>query len=108
MSMQSKQEYLPGKSQYLVWAEFMELTGVHPTRIGELIETGWIETRSAGGSGDAQYLFREVDVYRVRKLERICTDFELSVLGGTIIVDLLDRIADLEKKVRELSGIAGR
>jgi len=108
MSMQSKQEHLPGRSQYLVWAEFMELTGIHPTRIGELIEIGWIETRLAGGSGSANCLFREVDIYRVRKLERICADFELPVLGGVIIVDLLDRIDALEKQVRELKGIAGR
>ena len=108
MSMQSKREYLPNRSQYLAWAEFMELTGIHPSRISELIEMGWVEARSAGVSGDANYLFREVDIYRVRKLERICADFELSVLGGAIIVDLLDRIDALEKQVRELKGIAGR
>jgi chaperone modulatory protein CbpM len=106
--MQTKQERLPGRSQYLVWAEFMELTGIHATRIGELIEIGWIEARTASGGGDANFLFREMDVYRVRKLERICEDFELPVLGGAIIVDLLDRIDDLEKKVRELNGLLGR
>jgi chaperone modulatory protein CbpM len=108
MSMQPKQAHLPGRSPYLVRAEFMELTGIHPARIGELIEIGWIETRRAGGSGEVEFLFREVDIYRVRKLERICADFELSVLGGTIVVDLLDRIDALEKKVRELNGLLGR
>ena len=38
----------------------------------------------------------------MRKLERICCDFELPVLGGTIIVDLLERIDSLERKVRRL------
>ena len=108
MNMQSKQGHAPGGLQYLVWAEFMELAGVHPSRVGELVEIGWIETRPAGGGEDAKCLFREVDVYRVRKLERICADFELPVLGGAIIVDLLDRIADLEKRVRELNGLLGR
>ena len=108
MSMQSKQAYLPGRSPYLVRAEFMEVTGIHPSRISELIEMEWIETRLAGGGGDPQHLFREVDIYRVRKLERICADFELPVLGGAIIVDLLDRIDALEKQVRELKGIVGR
>jgi chaperone modulatory protein CbpM len=108
MSMQPKQAHLPGRSQYLVRTEFMELTGIHPTRIGELIEMGWIETHRAGGSGETEFLFREVDIYRVRKLERICADFELSVLGGVIVVDLLDRIDALEKKVRELNGLLGR
>ena len=108
MSLQRKQELLPGKSHYFAWAEFIELTGIHPSRIGELIEIGWIETRSAGSGGDPQYLFREMDIYRVRKLERICADFELPVHGGVIIVDLLDRIDDLEKKVRELNALLGR
>ena len=104
MNRQHKQKDLSEGSRYLVWAEFMELTGIHPSRIGELIEMGWIETRSTGGSGDAE-LFREMDIYRVRKLDRICTDFGLPVLGGVIIVDLLDRIDALEKKVRDLNGI---
>jgi len=107
MSMQSK-EYVPGRSQYIAWAEFIELTGIHPSRVGELIEIGWIETHSAGGSGEARHVFREMDIYRVRKLERICADFDLPMHGGVIIVDLLDRIDALEKKVRELNGILGR
>ena len=105
MNMRRKQDLLPGDSPYLVWKEFMELTGAQPSRVGELIEIGWIETRPADGSDDAGSLFREVDIYRVRKLNRICADFELPVLGGVIIVDLLDRIDALEKKVRELHSI---
>ena len=41
----------------------------------------------------------------MRKLERICCDFELPVVGGTIIVDLLERIDALEHKVREPQGL---
>ncbi len=96
-------ESLPVRSQYLAWAEFTQITGIHPSRIGELLEIGWIESAAA-----PDYLFREADVYRVRKLERICADFELPVLGGVIIVDLLDRIDMLESKVRELNSLLGR
>ena len=53
---------------------------------------------------DACTLFSEGDVYRVRKLERICADFELPVVGGTIIVDLLERIDQLEREVQSLQG----
>jgi chaperone modulatory protein CbpM len=94
---------LPARSQYIAWAEFTALTGIHPSRLGELLETGWIETREIGAAGS--YLFRETDVYRVRKLERICADFELPALGGAIVVDLLERIDRLEHKVRELSAL---
>ena len=108
MNRQYKQKHAPGGTQYLVWAEFMELADISPSRLGELIDMGWIETRPAGGGSDAEHLFRETDIYRVRKLDRICADFELPALGGVIIVDLLDRIDALEKKVRELNGILER
>lgn len=94
---------LPARSQYIAWAEFTALTGAHPSRLGELLEMGWIETREIGAPGS--YLFRETDVYRVRKLERICADFDLPALGGVIVVDLLERIDRLENKVRELSAL---
>ena len=75
--------------------EFMASTGIAPERLRELMALGWLESRT---EGSVQFF------YRVRKLERICCDFELPVVGGTIIVDLLERIDALEHKVRELQG----
>ena len=72
--------------------EFMASTGM---------ALGWLESRTEG----SDQFFRDADIYRVRKLERICCDFELPVVGGTIIVDLLERIDALEHKVRELQGL---
>ena len=61
---------------------------------------GWLKpTRTA----EAALLFRQDDVYRIRKLERLCSDFELHTLGGSIVMDLLDRIATLELRIRELT-----
>lgn len=95
----------PVPSDFIGWAEIMELTGVHPSSLGELIELGWIEPMRTGGEGGG-YLFRRRDVYRVRKFSRLCADFNLPSIGGTIIVDLLERIDHLERKVRELERIA--
>ena len=77
--------------------EFMAGTGIAPERLA----LGWLESRTEG----SDQFFRDADIYRVRKLERICCDFELPVVGGTIIVDLLERIDALEHKVRELQGL---
>jgi hypothetical protein len=66
---------------------------------GRTAEPGLDRTRT---SAARQRFFRDADIYRVRKLERICCDFELPVLGGTIIVDLLERIDTLERSVRSL------
>lgn len=78
--------------------EFAELAGVSLQRLQELLALGWLEALPEQRGS----LFREVDIYRVRKLERICCDFDLPVLGGIIIVDLLERIDTLECALRAL------
>lgn len=98
MSIIKKNSELPTPSEYMAWAEFVELTGVQPERLTEIVEMGWVEPRR---TGDASHLFRSVDIYRVRKMERICCDFELPAVGGAIIVDLLERIDALERLLRQ-------
>lgn len=90
---------VPARSERLSFAQLQELTGLHPTVVGELIELGWITPERT--TADA-YLFRTRDVYRLRKLDRIKRDFELPIYGASIVVDLLERIDYLENKVREL------
>lgn len=101
MSMAKKSFSLPTPSSAMAWEEFLEHTGIAPERLQELLTLGWIEVRTISVT---EHLFCAADVYRVRKLERICCDFELPVLGGTIIVDLLERIDTLECTVRGLKG----
>lgn len=102
MSMTKKTSSLPALSSVMAWEEFVEITGIAPERLQELLSLGWIESRT---SAAREYMFRDADIYRVRKLERICCDFELPVVGGTIIVDLLERIDTLERTVRSLHGL---
>ena len=101
MSMTKKSPSLPAPSTVMAWEEFVEITGVAPERLQELVALGWIENRT---SATQVLMFRDADIYRVRKLERICCDFELPVVGGAIIVDLLERIDVLERTVRSLQG----
>ncbi|MBD5627171.1 MULTISPECIES: chaperone modulator CbpM [unclassified Desulfovibrio] len=102
MSMTRKSSSLPMPSKVLAWEEFVEVTGVTPEHLQELLALGWIETRV---SASEVQMFEDADIYRVRKLERICGDFELPVVGGTIIVDLLERIDRLERMVRDLHSL---
>lgn len=92
-------EELPVRSELVIWSRFVELTGIHPSRLGELIELGWV---CPDRTQQQCYLFHPRDVFRVGKLERLCRDFELPVMAGTIIVDLLERIETLDQQVREL------
>lgn len=102
MDITGKTPTLPYPSDVMAIDEFIEITGVSPEHLQELVALGWIETRVSAAQNQ---MFRDADVYRVRKLERICCDFELPVIGGTIIVDLLDRIDRLERLVRELNNL---
>lgn len=93
---------LPAKSDRIAWTQFVELTQLHPSLVGELIELGWLRPQRTLGS---EYLFRPSDVYRARKLGRICKDLEISPAGASIIVDLVERVAQLEQRVRELEKL---
>lgn len=99
MNITNKAPTLPSPSHVMAVEQFMEITGISPEHLQELIALGWLETRTS--ASEAQ-MFRDTDVYRVRKLERICYDFEIPVIGGTIIVDLLERVDRLERLVQNL------
>ena len=92
----TKNSNLPMQSHALAWDEFVELTGVPQTHLSELVELGWLTSETG------PRVFQDEDILRVRKLERICGTFELPVIGGTIIVDLLERVDKLERLVRAL------
>jgi chaperone modulatory protein CbpM len=91
----------PMESEYVIWSRMMELSGAHPTLLGELVEMGWIEAQVQSG----EYLFRPTDAYRIRKVCRLCRDLGVSTLGASIIVDLAERIEHLERRVSELSRL---
>ncbi len=86
MQLSRSEKEVPSRSAYIVWAEFIDIGWLEPTRTAE-----------------EAFLFRQNDVYRIRKLERLCADFELHTLGASIVMDLLDRIDGLESRLRELS-----
>lgn len=92
---------LPAPSARMGTREFLELTGLTEEDLTELVRMDWIVPAC---TAQQEFLFMAVDVGRVRKYRRLCTDFELNPVAGTIIVDLLERIDFLERRVRALSG----
>jgi chaperone modulatory protein CbpM len=90
---------LPERSEYVAWAQLVQLTSIQPAEVSELVDLGWISPKRTGA---AEYLFRLKDVYRIHKLMRLVRDLEVSVYGGSIIVDLMERIEELETEVEEL------
>ncbi len=90
------------RSNLIHWSQFVQCTGVCPYRLSELVEMGWID---AVRISSESYHFPEREIFRVQKLMRICRDFELPTIGGTIIVDLLERIEAMEKEIAQLRSL---
>ena len=90
---------LPSRSKLYSRRQLLEITGVGEVRLTEILELGWIDPIMAGND---EPLFLVRDVYLIGKLQRIATDFDVCLTGASIIVDLLDRIETLEKRVEEL------
>lgn len=93
---------LPERSEFVAWAQLVELTSIKPGEVAELIELGWISPQKTNAE---EYLFRLRDVYRIHKLMRLVNDLEMSFNSGSIVVDLLDRVEELEKEVEELKRL---
>lgn len=93
---------LPERSDYVAWTQLVELTSIQPADVAELIELGWISPQKTSAE---EYLFRLRDVYRIHKLMRIVHDLDMSFHSGSIVVDLLDRVEELEKEVEELKRL---
>jgi hypothetical protein len=90
------------RSKLIHWSQFVQCTGVCPYRLSELVEMGWVD---AVRVSNENYHFPEREIFRVKKLMRICRDFELPTIGGTIIVDLLERIEVMEKEIAQLRSL---
>ncbi|MDO5536427.1 MAG: chaperone modulator CbpM [Desulfovibrionaceae bacterium] len=93
-----REKHLPAASELLSRSEFLELTGLAESLLQELEQLDWLSLVRTRES----VLFSGRDVYRTRKLARLCEDFELPALGGSIVVDLLERIDELEREVARL------
>jgi len=94
--------HLPERSEYVAWAELVQLTSIEPAAVAELVDLGWISPKKTNAE---EYLFRLHDVYRIHKLMRLVNDLDVSFNSGSIIVDLLERVEELEKEVVELKRL---
>ncbi|NDV23616.1 chaperone modulator CbpM [Desulfovibrio sp. JC022] len=92
----------PSSSKRLVITQVMEMTGLKETVVLELISMEWVRP---GTTGDGHYLFETSDLYRMTKLSRLCKDLDVTPTGGSIIVDLLDRVEKLESQLEEMKKL---
>ena len=84
--------------EVLPLSKIAEESNVSEIRIVELVDLGWLQPAY---EEKETIFFYQIDVYKIKKVDRLCCDFELPSLAGAIIVDLLDRVEDLEKRLQE-------
>lgn len=78
-------------------ASFALVTGVHPELVRRLVALGLLEvTRDAQG----QYWFDPPQVREMARIQRLRTSLNLGYGAIGLVIDLLDRIAELEQAHR--------
>ncbi len=105
-SYTSTKTYEDDITSIFTWAEFTKEADITEERAKEFLELGWLQAANAESDQAPtlehdKTLFRQIDVFKARKANRLCMDFEMPSLAGAIIVDLLERIDDLEALLKE-------
>lgn len=78
MPIKSTETSFLATTSLVAWTEFVELTGIGEDLIRELMVLGWLQPAR---QTDQAPLFRQIDVYKTRKVDRLCEDFELPSLA---------------------------
>jgi chaperone modulatory protein CbpM len=83
---------------------YARLTGVHPDLVRRLTALGLLEmTRDADGG----LWFEPSQIAAMAKIQRLHRELNLSYASLGLIIDLLDRIAQLERLQRQLRARGG-
>ncbi|MDX3893185.1 chaperone modulator CbpM [Pusillimonas sp.] len=83
----------------------VEVSGLSPQELRELIETGIIEPSN---DDPGNYFFHTQCIVVARKARRLRDDFELDTRGLALALNLLRRVDDLETEIARLRARLGR
>ena len=85
-------------SEQLTLEGLAACAGVHPARIEYFVEYGLLEPIARTGT---QWLFDTACLARLRMIERLRRDLGANLAGIAVILDLLDRLATLQREVEQ-------
>ena len=105
-SYTSMKTYEDDNTTVFTWVEFTKEADITEERAKEFLDLGWLQPVNVTPEEEStmehdKLLLRQLDVFKTRKANRLCMDFEIPSLAGAIIVDLLERIDDLEERLKE-------
>ena len=84
---------------------FSYSTGLHPDLIVRLVDLGLLDAES---SGDHQLRFAPTEVGRAFRIQRLRSGLSLNYAALGLVIDLLDRIDQLEAALRRRPPIQRR
>jgi len=85
--------------QPLTIADVAEIVGARPTLISRLVRLGVLETIS---DESEEPMLRSRSVLRLRRMARLRRDLGVNFAGAAVIVDLVDRIEELNRDLAEM------
>jgi chaperone modulatory protein CbpM len=85
-------------------AELIRLCGVSIEQVRSMVAEGMLHPR---GTAPEQWVFRGVEVIRVRRAVRLQRDLELNLPGTALALELIEEIQHLRCRVRRLEQQLG-
>jgi chaperone modulatory protein CbpM len=87
----------------LTLAELSRCCGVELSLVRSMVAEGMLHPR---GTAPEQWVFRRVEVVRVRRAVRLQHDLDVNLAGAALALELLEEIEQLRRRVRRLEGAA--
>ncbi len=84
-------------------SELAYLSRLHPELIARFVDLGLLEPRARKNTGEL--LFDSEAVPTARKIWRLRQQLGINYVGIGLVLDLLDRIEDLENEIRRLKSL---
>src|SRR5512139_1396975 len=75
--------------------ELSRLVDLHPEMVLRLVDLGLVDPQM----GEPEWLFQETAVPRIWKIRRLHRDLGINWAGIGVVLDLLDRIDELEREI---------
>jgi chaperone modulatory protein CbpM len=102
--MNTERRYPLARPFRLSLDSYASITGVHPDLVRRFIALGLLEmTRDAEGG----LWFEPSQVSAMARIQRLHSELNLNYASLGLIIDLLDRIAQLERSQRHSAGRGG-
>jgi DNA-binding transcriptional MerR regulator len=88
----------PGAGRLLTVSELAQLVQLHPNMIDCLVDLALVDP----AANEPEVLFHDTVVPRIWKIMRLRRDLGINWKGMGVVLDLLDRIEELEREVARL------